>query len=339
MSKHDEALFTLHPQGSKQHLHGIILTHVDDFCWAGSKMFEKCVIDGIRKSFKVKSEENSNFKYVGLDIFQRQDALLLEQENYVQLMSPISFDNKRSNEDKMSTSEITEVRKRIGQLNWLATQTRPDLSYDISELSSYLKNGTVESIRQVNKIIKKAKRVKSQLVIPNLGDLCDLQIVAYGDSSFSNLSDGGSQGGHIIFLVGSNNEYFPLSWQSRRIRRLCKSTQAAETLALVDLAEACVYYRKFILDFLGIKDIVRNIPITCKTDNNGLYDSIHSSTQILDKRLRLEMGILREMLSRGEINSIDLIPTDKKVADTLTKKGVASYKVMGHVANPKLPLV
>ena len=338
MSKHDEALFTWHPTNSNTLLHGMILTHVDDFCWAGSKLFETCVIDGIRKSFKVKSEEHVNFRYVGLDIFQRDNGLLLEQENYVQSMSPISFDIKRCNEDKLTKSEITEVRRRIGQLNWMATQTRPDISYDISELSSYLKTGTVESIRQVNKVIKKAKRVKSQLVIPDLGDLHDLKIVAYGDSSFSNLSDGGSQGGYIIFLVGSNKRYFPLSWQSRRIRRLCKSTQAAETLALVDLAESCFYYRKFILDLLEIPDTVINIPITCKTDNNGLYDSIHSSTQILDKRLRLEMSILREMLSKREIHSFEWIPTDKQIADALTKKGVASYKVMGHVANPKLPL-
>ena len=142
----------------------------------------------------------------------------------------------------------------------------------------------------------------------------------------------------MIFLVGSNGKYLPLSWQSRRVRRLCKSTQAAETLALVDLAEACVYYRKFVLDLLGIPDSVKNIPITCRTDNNGLYDSIHSSTQILDKRLRLEMGILREMLSRKEISSFEWIPTEEQIADALTKKGVASYKVMGHVAYPKLPL-
>ena len=197
----------------------------------------------------------------------------------------------------------------------------------------------MEIIRQVNKVFKKAKRVKSQLVIPDLGNLNDLKIVAYGDSSFSNLSDGGSQGGHIIFLVGSKKKYFPLSWQSRRIRRLVKSTQAAETLALVDLAEACFYYRKFILDLLGIPDIVQNIQITCKTDNNGLYDSIHSSTQILDKRLRLEMGILREMLAKREIHNFEWISTDKQIADALTKKGVASYKIMGHVANPKMPLL
>ena len=35
-----------------------------------------------------------------------------------------------------------------------------------------------------------------------------------------------------------------------------------------------------------------------------MHDSSHSSTQILDKRLRIEMAILREMLSKKEITDI-----------------------------------
>ena len=108
---------------------------------------------------------------------------------------------------------------------------------------------------------------------------------------------------------------------------------------MVDLAEACYFYRKFILNLLGIPDNFENIPIVCRTDNNGLFDSIHSSTQILDVRLRLEIGILREMLSKKEISKFEWVPTNQQIADVFTKKGVASYKVMGYVAEPKLPLV
>ena len=37
-----------------------------------------------------------------------------------------------------------------------------------------------------------------------------------------------------------------------------------------------------------------------------MHDSSHSSTQILDKRLRIEMAILREMFSNKEITEIFL---------------------------------
>ena len=70
-------------------------------------------------------------------------------------------------------------------------------------------------------------------------------------------------------------------------------------------------------------------------DNSCLDNSVHSSTQILDKRLRIEMAILREMMDRKEIAEITRILTDEQVADSLTKKGVPSFKILGFISEPK----
>ena len=231
------------------------------------------------------------------------------------------------------------MRKGVGQLNWGSTQTRPDLSYDVSQMSSAIKQKKVECIKQLNRIIKKAKKEKSQIVIPDLGSLENIKLVGFSDASFANLKDGGSQGGYIIFVVGDNKKYMPIAWQSRRIRRVVKSTLAAETLAMVDLAEACVFYRKLLLELLNLKDAKENIPIICKTDNSSLFDAVHSTTQILDKRLRIEISILREMLNKSELKSIRWISTDSQIADSLTKKGVPSFKILGYVSEPKESLV
>ena len=86
----------------------------------------------------------------------------------------------------------------------------------------------------------------------------------------------------------------PIIWQSKCVRRVIKSTQAAETLTMVDLTEVCIFYRKFLLEILQLKDNSDNIKIFCKTDNSCLFDSVHFSTQIWDKGLRIEMAISRE---------------------------------------------
>ena len=172
-----------------------------------------------------------------------------------------------------------------------------------------------------------------------MGSLENIKLVGFSDASFANLRDGGSQGGYIIFVVGDNKKYMPIAWQSRRIRRVVKSTLAAETLAMVDLAEACVFYRKLLLELLNLKDAKENIPIICKTDNSSLFDAVHSTTQILDKRLRIEISILREMLNKSELKSIRWISTDSQIADSLTKKGVPSFKILGYVSEPKESLV
>ena len=62
--------------------------------------------------------------------------------------------------DRISATEVTETRQLIGQLNWLATQTRPDLSYDVNEFSSMLKQENVECLKQANRVVKKKKNPK-----------------------------------------------------------------------------------------------------------------------------------------------------------------------------------
>ena len=319
-------------------LHGIIATHVDDFCFAGSKVFQASVIDKIYKIFKVKSEEVNEFRYLGLDVKKKGGEIILGQDEYMKKLKPIAIVN-RHNEEEISDEEVSEVRKGVGKLNWGSTQTRPDLSFDVSAMSSAIKQKKVDCIKQLNRIIKKAKKEKSQIVIPDLGNLENIKLVGYSDASFANLGDGGSQGGYIIFVVGDNKKYMPIAWQSRRIRRVVKSTLAAETLAMVDLAEACVFYRKLLLELVNLQDVKENIPIICKTDNSSLFDAAHSTTQIQDKRLRIEMSILREMLNKSELKSMRWIPTDLQIADSLTKKGVPSFKILGYVSEPKESLV
>ena len=104
---------------------------------------------------------------------------------------------------------------------------------------------------------------------------------------------------------------------------------------MVDMAEAYIFYRKLLLEILQVKVNIDNIKIFCKTENSSLYDSAHSSTQILDKRLRIEMAVLREMLERKEITEISWVPTDTQIADSLTKKGMPSFKILGFMSELK----
>ena len=124
---------------------------------------------------------------------------LFGQDEYVKKLNHIPLRNDRTLDDKLSPAEVTQARQLIGQLNWLATQTRPDLSYDVSALSSLLKLENTDCVRQINRTVKKVKKEKSQIDIPSLGNPSLIQIVAYSDASFANLNDGGSQGVSSFF--------------------------------------------------------------------------------------------------------------------------------------------
>ena len=105
----------------------------------------------------------------------------------------------------MNLSEQSLFRAMYGQLNWVSSQSRPEVYY----LSTKLNKATVDDFNQANKVIRKVKR---QSIILTLNKLKKpLRLVAFCDASFANLKDGASQGGYIIFLMDQEDLVSPIS--------------------------------------------------------------------------------------------------------------------------------
>ena len=79
VSKYDQAIFIWN-FGNK--LHGIIATHVNDFCFVGSGIFLTRIMDRLRHLFKIKSEEVAEFQYIGLNIEKNRNNVKLGQNEY-----------------------------------------------------------------------------------------------------------------------------------------------------------------------------------------------------------------------------------------------------------------
>ena len=70
-----------------------------------------------------------------------------------------------------------------------------------------------------------------------------------------------------------------------------------------------------------------HLPIECRIDNRSLFQAAHSTNTLNDKRLRIEMSIVREMLERKEIN-LTWVETKEQIADVLTKNGASNTKLL-----------
>ena len=139
-------------------------------------------------------------------------------------------------------TETEQLRSKIGQILWVAKQTRPDVMFDACILASILKNATVQSIHDANKVIRKLKADKVTLKFHRLGNNDALNLTVFSDASLGNLSDGGTQGGTLVTLMGENRMFSPLCWQSKRIRRVVRSTLAGETLAMSDGIDNAIFF-------------------------------------------------------------------------------------------------
>lgn len=80
---------------------------------------------------------------------------------------------------------------KIGQLLWTSNQTRPDISFDVSILTSNLNTSTVNELIYCNKIISKIHHNCYNLHYKKINEK---QIVVYTSASCGNLKNSGSQG-------------------------------------------------------------------------------------------------------------------------------------------------
>ena len=152
------------------------------------------------------------------------------------------------------------------------------------------------------------------------------------DASFANLKDGASQGGVIIFQMGQENYVSPISWISRKLRRVCRSTIAAETMALLDASETCCW-------LYHITNELLNEPLDTTviyTDNQYLTDATHSTTAVEEKRLRVDLSAIWEIIQRNEF-ALKWIDTHSQLADTLTKQGADPMKLLDTLCSGKNP--
>ena len=320
MSIYDEALFYWKYDG---HLHGILAAHVDDFLYCGSKMFMQNVITVIKNKFQISKEATDSFRHLGLEIEQKSGFIILHQHKYIQEIQQIVIDSKKSMHDILNGDEMKKLQTLVGQLSWTAIQTRGDIAFETCQIGSNIKNATVSDVKKANKCVKKLRNEEIKLLFPSIGNIKKAMLCAYSDASFNNLPNGGSQGGFIIFMVSENGKYAPLCWSSRKIRRVVKSTLAAETLSLIDASEHCYLIQQICKELYDV-----DIDIICITDNRSLRDAAYSTRSIEDKRLTVDICSIRDKLNKKEIKEIRWVTNECQIADPLTKSGASCLKLI-----------
>ena len=81
---------------------------------------------------------------VYLDITQTEEGAIAKQNNNISNIQPIPISLKRKSEKYAEL--IQELRAVIGQVNWLSTSIRPDVSFDVLEVSMAIKHLLVEDL-------------------------------------------------------------------------------------------------------------------------------------------------------------------------------------------------
>ena len=78
-----------------------------------------------------------------------------------------------------------------------------------------------------------------------------------------------------------------------------------------------------------------SIPIFSYVDNNDLYTSLHSTTLVSDKKLRIDIAAIKQTMSEENV-SVYWLRSSEMIADCLTKKGADSSKLLSVIQQGKL---
>ena len=214
-----------------------------------------------------------------------------------------------------------------GTLNWLVRGTRPDKSFELILASTKFQQGSMEDLLRIKKVLSYMKEGKAELVIPDLGAPEHWRILCFTDASLGNLNEGkDSTAGHLVLLWNYVTQRCTLvDWHSNKVKRVVRSTLAAETLSLCDGLENALFIR----DIIGtIWDTASKVSITGIVDNLSLVEAVNSTTSVSDKRLRCDIGALKEMIDSGDISGIKWVPGNLQLADILTKQGVNDSEIL-----------
>ncbi|CAC5365129.1 purA [Mytilus coruscus] len=301
-SKLDPALFILTVKGSVQ---GIFCCHVDDFLHAGNEEFEK-LMEKLRKRFIARKIEEEDFLYIGFMIKQNNEGIQLYHSMYMEKLDHQHIEPQCAFQKlkQLTQEEQKDYRRMVGELNWAVQGSRPDLAFELVDLSTKLKSALVCDLLRA---------------IKNIGKLKDIRPIH--DAAFGNINDGkGSTGAHIVWIKDRIGIFCPISWQANKIKRVVRSTIAAEALSLQDGLEMALYFRKIIEDICGVRQ--QTIPITAFIDNKSVTEALKSTKLIEDKRLRIDIEAICEMIQNNYVE-VKWCPGKVQLANSMTKRGAS----------------
>ena len=248
-----------------------------------------------------------------------------------------TVDPKRATDKKeiLTTQEQKLYRQLVGQLNWAVQGSRPDMAFEMINMSTKLKQGTVENLVRVIKKISRMKDFHSYMTFPRLNKAAELKIVVFTDASLGNINEGtGSTGAYIVWLMDNTGQCCPIAWNAHKIKRVVRSTLAAETLGLEEGLEASYYYREMLASILGVKP--RTVMIEAYVDNKSIIEAILSTRLVEDKRHRVDVAAIKESLQLHDVKKIQWVPGHLQLANPMTKQGASGFNLLKVLQSGKM---
>ena len=325
-------------------------THVDDLLAIGSSAGLNKLTATLRKDFEITEKPNPTM-VTGVQIERNRSAkwLKLHQAAYVDtILKEFGQDECNPADTPMdaglaakfmelpvATEETKDpvllalYRKLVGMLIWLY-KTRPDMMFTINLLARYLHNATQAHFNLARgRPLRYLCGTKFHGLVFSPGAPSQWKL---SGSSDSDLAGDKATSRSTLGFYSTLGEYGTVSYNCSLERKICSSTQQAETYALASMVKDTIWLRQLTHELgFGQKEATRQW-----TDNRGAY--LQSSKQVnhaTAKHFRISQAFIRNTQDDGVIK-VDKVDTKENGSDMFTKGSLSLHdfrkcclKVMG----------
>lgn len=254
---------------------------------------------------------------------------MLDQELYVdKALATFGFTDVPGSRTPMISEHVQGPREEhesrtnhpylgaVGTLLYLATSTRPDISFTIGMLASYCSYPTDRHWEMVVRLFRYVKATKAWGI--DLSPKSDVGIEGYSDADYAgDTHSRKSVSGMLVKVYGS-----PVIWLSRKQKSISRSTQEAEYMAASHTTQQLLYV-KHVMKQLGEK--INRIPLYI--DNTSTISAIvNGAITERTKHIDIAYKIARDMHAEGVIEA-RYLNSGRMPADLLTK-GLTKDRMM-----------
>lgn len=198
----------------------------------------------------------------------------------------------------------------VGSLNYIATCTRPDISYSVGLLARYLTNPTEAHWQGAKSVLQYLNSTAGYSLTYN-GKLAS-EPLGYCDADYAGDTDTRrSTSGAVFTMCGG-----AVVWYSKRQQSVSVSTCEAEYIGASMAVKDALWLRQVLADTHLFEQLG---PIRVRGDNQSSLKLIRNPiTSARSKHIDIAHHFVRERAALGHI-TFSYIPTAEMVADVLTK--------------------
>lgn len=294
----------------------MLVVYVDDIIIAAKSENDiNYVIGKIKKRFDIHDFADCSL-YLGLNINVNNDRVTIDQKNYIVDVlerfnmgdcnpSAVPMDAFENFNECERTPNLP-IRELLGCLNYISTRTRPDISLAVSHLGTFMDKPSEKLWKAAKRVLRYLKGTMDYKLTIN--KVADWRLKVYTDASFR--SDAESRATSGVMILINNNV---ISWSAKKQQRLAQSTCEAELVAALDGWKQAEPLRQ-LLEELAIK-----VKIDILIDNTAAETILRTGAFKRSRYFDYDQKLLVARIHENKSIDIQRIPTDKQLADGLTK--------------------